>query len=459
MKNTKRQFTRFAFYDQTAMEKHFERMASEGWLIERINNLSLQFRRIEPQKLHIAVTYFPEASEFDPTPTDKQKMMEDFASKDGWMLLTRYGQMQVFANTSENPTPIETEPVTQVETIWRAMKKNLLPAHLITLLLAVYQLFFNGYRLFSETVDFLATPYLLASLPVWLLILFAEISEILACILWYRKARPAAENGVFVPVKTNHFISLTFLLSCVFVLLSTILLPSGLRMVSLGWVGIIFGIILFANWVKEKLKKVGAPKCLNYGLTIGSITFLTFALLFSMVFIILRQGLEDGRKPVGSYELNGLTFEIYDEPMPLYVEDMMDIGESEWSRERNVHKETFLLSKSEYCQNHIPGSTEVLSDLEYVIVDIKRPWLYDTVKQSMLNERQDKVYEDFIFTNHFEPIEASVWEAKEAYQLHWSGSILDVYLVCWENRIVEIKFYWQPTPEQIAVAVSKLKAK
>ena len=61
---------------------------------------------------------------------DKQQMMEDFAAKDGWTLLTRFGQMQVFCNTAEEPTPIETDPVTKVETIYRAMKKNLLPAHL-----------------------------------------------------------------------------------------------------------------------------------------------------------------------------------------------------------------------------------------------------------------------------------------------------------------------------------------
>ena len=46
MKNTKRQFTRFAFYDQTAMEKHFEKMASEGWLIEKISTYFLHYRRI-----------------------------------------------------------------------------------------------------------------------------------------------------------------------------------------------------------------------------------------------------------------------------------------------------------------------------------------------------------------------------------------------------------------------------
>ncbi|MBP3352552.1 MAG: DUF2812 domain-containing protein [Lachnospiraceae bacterium] len=457
MKNTKRQFTRFAFYDQTAMEKHFEKMASEGWLIEKISTYFLHYRRIEPQKLHFTVTYFPDASEFDPSPKDKHKMMEDFAARDGWKLLTRWGQMQVFCNEAEKPIPIETDAVTQVENIYRSMKKNLLPAHLMILALAIWQLVFNGYRAFTETVDFLSTPYLLASVPIWLLLLLAEINEILACYLWHRKAKPAAENGVFVPVKTNHFISFTLILSCVFVLIATIFLPSELRLVSLCWIAIVVGINLIGNVVKRKLKKAGAPKGLNYTVTILIIILLTFTLLTGLVVFILRYGLDDGREPVGSYDINGWTFEIYDEEMPLYVEDMMEIGDSEWSREHNEHNETLLLSKSEYRQNHMQGGPEGLKDLEYTIIDIKVPALYDIVKQSILNERQDEVYDDVIFTDHYEPIDATLWQADEAYQVHWSGTILDTYLICWENRIVEVKFYWQPTPEQIAIVVDKLK--
>ena len=33
----------------------------------------------------------------------------------------------------------------------------------------------------------------------------------------------------------------------------------------------------------------------------------------------------------------------------------------------------------------------------------------------------------------------------------------DTYLVCWEKRIVEIKFYWTPTREQIQIAAERLR--
>ena len=457
MRDTKRQIVRCAFYDQTAMQKQFEKMASQGWLIEKISGFLWTYRRIEPTDLHITVTYFPNASEFDPGPSESQQMMEEFAARDGWKLLTRWGQIQVFCNESEDPTPIETDPVIQVNTIWRAMKKNLIPSHLMVLALCLYQLIFNGYRLFTEMVDFLSTPYLLSSIPLWILLLLAEINELITCFRWHRKAKPAAENGIFLPVKTNRFITFALILSCLVVLFNTLQLPSGLRTFSLIWMAVILSIILIANLLKRWLKRNGASKGTNYTLTILLIIVLTFVFLGILTAFILRSGLDDGRTPVDSYERNGWTFEIYDEPMPLYVEDLMEIGNSTWSREQNKHNETLLVSRSEYRQDYVKGGPEGLKDLAYTIVDIKLPILYDTVKEAMLRERQDEVHGDVIFIDHYEPIDATIWDASAAYQLHWSDSILDTYLICWENRIVEIKFYWDPTPDQIEIVVEKLK--
>jgi len=457
MNDKKRQFVRCAFYDQTAMQKHFEKMAVQGWLIEKISTYFWTFRKIEPTNLHITVTYFPAASEFDPGPSDKQQMMEEFAARDGWNLLTRWGQIQVFCNEAENPTPIETDPVTQVNTLWRAMKKNLIPSHLMILALVLYQLIFNCYRCFSDVVEFLSTPYLLASLPIWMLMLFAELNELLTCFRWYKKAKPAAHNGIFIPLKTNRAISLTLFLICLLLLFATLTLPASLQIFSLIWGAAIIGIIVIGRLTKNWLKSAGASKKTNFTVSILLVMILTFVLLSVITFRTFRHGLDDGRQPVGTYEKNNWTFEIYDEPMPLYVEDMMDIGDSTWSKERNRHNETFLLNRSEYRQNYLQGGPAGLKDLEYTIVEIKQPFLYDIIWQAMLKKRQDETTDEYIFINHYEPVDTTIWDASAAYQLHWSDSVLDTYLVCWEDKIVEIKFYWNPTEEQIRITADKLK--
>lgn len=65
MKNTKRRIEPLSFFDHTGISGHLEKMAAKGWMIEKIVNTGWVYRRIEPKKIHFAVSYFPKASEFD----------------------------------------------------------------------------------------------------------------------------------------------------------------------------------------------------------------------------------------------------------------------------------------------------------------------------------------------------------------------------------------------------------
>ena len=41
----------YSFYDHTGMERHLEKMAAKGWLLESIGTTLWRYRRIEPQRL------------------------------------------------------------------------------------------------------------------------------------------------------------------------------------------------------------------------------------------------------------------------------------------------------------------------------------------------------------------------------------------------------------------------
>ena len=79
-----------------------------------------------------------------------------------------------------------------------------------------------------------------------------------------------------------------------------------------------------------------------------------------------------------------------------------------------------------------------------------------THEKSLVNARQDQVQGDFVFVDHFEPTDPAPWGAQEAYQLLGNDGLMDTYLVCWKDRIVEIHFYWTPTSQQIARAADIL---
>ena len=127
MRGYKYMMAQFTFYDRTGIKRILEDQAQKGWLLDKITNYAWRFRRVEPQKVHYAVTYFPKASAYDPGPSEQQRELYDFCAHSGWVLAGTTAQMQVFYNMAENPVPIETDPWMELENIHRSAKKNYLP--------------------------------------------------------------------------------------------------------------------------------------------------------------------------------------------------------------------------------------------------------------------------------------------------------------------------------------------
>ena len=129
MKTIKRRFEQFLFYDYTGIEAHLEKMAMKGWQIHKITPFYWEYYRIEPQMLTFTVTYFSDASEFNPYPTENQQTFHEYCKAAGWQLVAEHAQMQIFCSEQANPTPIETEESVKLKAIHRAMKKNFMPSN------------------------------------------------------------------------------------------------------------------------------------------------------------------------------------------------------------------------------------------------------------------------------------------------------------------------------------------
>ena len=99
MKDTRRFFSLFTYYDKNGIERYLERKAVEGWMLEKMSAFGWRFRRIAPQKIHFSVNYFPKASAFDAEPGEQQLMFQDFCAHTGWKLADSAAQIQVFYKT------------------------------------------------------------------------------------------------------------------------------------------------------------------------------------------------------------------------------------------------------------------------------------------------------------------------------------------------------------------------
>ena len=141
--NKKRQLFLFSFHDRTRIEKHLEKMAKNGWMLEKVGDFFWHYHRIEPQDLHFSISYFPDATEFDPYPSEKQEILRDFCEHAGWKFVASSAQMEIYCNEAENPVPIETDARTELDVIHKAAKKSVLPTHASLLLISLINIWNN----------------------------------------------------------------------------------------------------------------------------------------------------------------------------------------------------------------------------------------------------------------------------------------------------------------------------
>ena len=178
MKNTKRELPWFSFYDYTGIQRHLEKRARQGWRLIKAEKGGWLYRRMEPKALHYAVVYFPDASQFDPGPTEGQQTLRDYCLAAGWEPVTDWGTMQIYCNSEPSPVPIETEPSIQLKTIHKTMKRTFLPGQLVDLLLFLFLLGMQWKDLYWDPADYLSAP---THLALFLMMITGILAAVFTC--------------------------------------------------------------------------------------------------------------------------------------------------------------------------------------------------------------------------------------------------------------------------------------
>ena len=453
MSTVKRTLVNVSFYDSEAIQQKLEQMAARGWMIQKAGNLFWTYTKIPPQKLRFAVTYFPGASEFDPSPSEKQLEKEELCAQDGWRLVLRWDAMQIFCTDREDAVPIDTDPVPQVDNIHRTMQKKVLVGQLASALLVLWSLYLQLSQLWRDPADYLSDASRLFTIPLWLLLLLMTIWELIFYLRWERRAKEAAEHGVFLPVRAHPWLSWAAVgLASVFLLLSASFSSDGLLFLFFVTAAMVIPILL-SRWMIGEMRRQGVSRRVNLAVTCAVMFVLMIVGTGAVVVGAVIQGWRvtpgEESQPVGQYDWDGRTMDVYDDPLPLEVEDLVQV-DARWSKEARL-QESPLLAYGDYRQDLLYGQEVRGYELRYEITHVKVPLLYDFVKDGLIRDNQDEALGEYLT-----PVDPAPWNAQEVYQLHWDGGLLDTYLVCWEKRIVEIKFYWTPTQEQIQIAAERL---
>ena len=457
MKTKKRRMEYISFYNHTGLEKHFAKMAKKGWLIESISNYYWTYRKIEPKNLCFCVTYYPRASDFDPEPSPEQQTFHDFCAHTGWQLCCTWHQMQVFYNEKENPIPLETDPVLEVETLHKACKKNFLPSYFLLLALGLLMGGYFAARIFADPIGLLSDPSHLMTGTCFLLMLFISAVELGAYYHWLRKAKNAAQNGTFVDTpsttRIQKCIVLLLLVSIVFWLTNLVSKGDPLYLWIVGVMFVyVFVLTILVNGIKKGLKKAKMSKGENQFLTAFSCFMLSMILTGGLTLMILSMNRE-GMLPIPPSGQNTL---------PLSISDLCEIDEDKYIAENRTNQ-TVLLSQQVVHQRkpYDVEGTSTAPDLRYTLVTVKAPVLYSWCKEQMYYEQDETNSDEWPVGNRmvYKEQDAAPWGAKEVYRLYSEeGWWTYTYLLCYEDRIIEIRFDWEPTAEQMAIVGQKLNA-
>lgn len=465
-----RELNLYSYYDHAGIARHLEDMARQGWQLEKAGGTFFTYRRCDPAELHYAVVYFPKASQFDPEPPAEQREFWELCKATGWELVTSRYQMQIFCNPAKDPTPIETDPVVQVENVRTAMKKGAVRGNWAVLICSCLQIWLQ-FRTYSIR-DFLTQGFALLVVLVWLLLGINAIVELAAYHLWYRKAKAAArEEGVLLSPHSRRWWQILRIFFVVIITINLLILyldPShspSTRMITLVSLFCYTALILIIYGSRQLMKKKGFSAEANMGLNILIAIVGTFVLMGGLIWMSFRvaddpslNGHQNAETISYTREGRTYTYDFYRDDLPLTVEDLSDMEpDPDYSRRMDVSG-TPLLREYDIRQVIPYYSYSDAPELTYTVWEVGISSLYGPVKNSFF---KDTVYTfhgqiDFVIPHGWVAADAAPWGALDAYQYHdEDGQPYGSYLLCYDSRFVEISFdAWNaapPTAEQMTL--------
>ncbi len=447
MKRTRRDWIPFSFYDHTGMEKHLEKMAQKGWMLEELTSFGWKYREIQPQKLHFSVSFDTRASEFEPEPTEEQYTFQEFCQRSGWKLAAASGQMQVFYNEEEDPLPIQTDPEMEVRMVGK-LARRMVPAYLILLVLG----FFVGgswcYSLIHTPIKLLTTPGSTFMGLCWLGLFVYSVTDLITYFVWRRRALAAAQRGEFLPTRGCHklmYVVLGMIVLGLMYWLATERRP-GMRLVTGGILLAYVVVFLSVNGTKRTLKRRKASAGVNRAITLSLDVILSVILVGAVMFLFIR-GLQSGAISV-EQEISA----------PLSASDLTGVDEEKYLTTVSVEMTPFLDRREVWSRTGFDQAEE-LPGMEYVLVNVHVPWIYDACFRELCRDSVVDVafpIQKEYTCVQYETIDPTPWGADEVYQFSLEGELQQTYILCWQDKLVQLKADWDLTAEQMAVAGEKL---
>ena len=397
-----------------------------------------------------SLTYFPKASAFDPAPGEQELMFREFCAHSGWNLVASSAQMQIFCNEQDNPVPIETDPAIELENIHATAKKTYLPTYYMLLPVGILPWLSISFAWQNDPLGFLSSSIYFYNILTSLICLTLCALELTGYFRWRAKALKAAEDGEFVRTKGTR--TLQIILVCVMLIgLLFLMLDTSDNRIS----GMLIAMVLLISLATAV--SVGATKLMkrmkfsarkNRIITLVIVLFTSLAAIGLGTFGVIQvmDTWEKADTTLPTYEYLGRTRTLHQDDILLKIQDMIEADPEIYSYEWIYEAESLLLhTRTAYQRPRLDMLEQ--PNLTYTIVDVKADFLYDFCLREMLGEIEYRGY------NWIDP---EPWGAREVYGAFVQTGYYDMYIICYDDRIVALETDWLLTEDQMAVIGAKM---
>lgn len=424
--------------DYTRIEKHLEKKAKQGWLLESTGKFFWVYRRIEPADIRFQVTYYPDASMFDAKPSLKEEEFEDFCEHTGWKQAGSFPsfKMKIFYNARENPVPLETDPVLALQTLHKAMLRNTILSNAILILLSLLQLFTQLVNFLRRPAEWLADGFTQTMVLMFLVMLVYFAWDTGSYFFWRRKALNKAKLGIFPESRRQAGRRAAVLIILLVIWLGGFFTFSGSQsMAGITSVALFMtiGMIALVSLVTMGLKKAGASRGVNRGLTFAAAILLSFFMTAGLTMAILLPRLLAPEAAAGNNTDKPLIAAITELPPAFTYKEEADAQKSLFVSFRRMDDRVTRLKAGESAP-----------ELSCEIADIKVPFLLDFCRDTYLKKGDDRgdgrVPEGH--KTYYKKTDPAPWGADEAYQLtRQDTGTAENYLLRYGSRLVALRFY------------------
>ena len=452
----KRELALFQANDMDAVARHFEKMEAKGWRLEGIDNWGYHYRRVQPGQARYTAACFPDASVYDPAPTEGQETYIDYCRAAGWELAGAFGPMQYFRAVRPDPVPIETDEAVKLTAIRKTMRKTLIPSCGAGLLIAILYLVpqVTSFRAdpleyFSRDMHlsllllmaglFLYSVWLLADHGIWVLRSKRSVDGGGACVKPYTRLRMAASVGLMVlTAACLALMCRDVMVRRVGPAMAAYLVFYGLVILSAGWV---------LKWIKGRSASRGAVRVKYFAFAIGC-GVLTMFVVVAAVFALSGGGRREPEEVYVKEYPGGQSIEwnIYRDPLPVTLEDLgyTVTEEDHCTYEAEVHR-SFLASYEEYRQRAMAYGSD-LPELEYSVATISWDWLREICWERFLEKNLDPELWPL------RELAPAPWGALEAYQ----QDDLPHYYLLYPDRAVTLELWSEASQKEIGAVLEAI---